>query len=228
MTRRLASWAIALALGSGAYDASASPVFDDVNGTATPGFFVFGPSNIGWVYTPDTAFNLDGIFSTFRAVPNAETLGRTVTLSIWDETPGDGGSVLRSGTFFADRNGGALGITFAALELEASEDYFITFDNVLNLGLNIVGPINNDFAQGQPAGTEFLDGWYTGPDFATFFPLALADPPFFNPFAAPILRFEGLAIATPPSDVPEPATLALLGGALAVAAAFRRRRAADA
>jgi hypothetical protein len=71
----------------------AGVLMDDVNGTATPGFFVFGPglTQIGWVYTPATPYNLDRIETTFRAVPNGSAFTRLVTLSLWDELPGSGG-----------------------------------------------------------------------------------------------------------------------------------------
>ena len=202
--------AVLLCSGVASPIASASALMDDVNGSATPGFFVFfsnagasSDANIGWVYTPSLAYNLDRIETTFRSVPNFSAFTRPVTLSIWDSHPGSGGAMLRSGSFNVGNEGGAQGISFSDLTLIAGQDYFIGLQNILGLGINIVeplGPFPGNFANGQPAGTEFLNGWYTGPSFETFIPLATGDPQVpNNPFAAPILRFYGTAVPEPSS-----------------------------
>ncbi|MDX1929680.1 MAG: PEP-CTERM sorting domain-containing protein [Pirellulaceae bacterium] len=196
----------------------AGVLLDDINGNATPGFFVFFDEtstdlNLGWFYSPTTAYNLDRIETTFRAVPNAGAFSRPVTLSIWDAHPGSGGSLLESGSFNVGNGGGVQGISFPEFTLAAGQNYFIGLQNIRGLGINIVQPINNNFGQGQPPGTEFLNGWYfgTGSSFSTFVPLATGDPNVpNNPFAAPIFRFYGNPI--PPAAVPEPSSLMIIAG----------------
>lgn len=214
-------------LGVASPAANASLLMDDVNGTATPGFFVFfggagSDVNIGWIYSPSTAYNLDRIETTFRSVPNAGAFTRSVTMSIWEAHPGSGGSLLQSGSFNVGNGGGIQGISFAEFALTAGEDYFIGLQNIRGLGINIVeplGPFPGDFGNGQPAGTEFLNGWYSGmgSTFDTFVPLATGDPNVpNNPFAAPILRFYGTA-------VPEPSSAILIATCLGCSIPIRRR-----
>lgn len=184
-------------------------------------------ANIGWIYSPTTAYNLDRIETTFRAVPNASAFTRPVTLSIWDELPQLGGSILKTGVFNVGQGGGSQGISFSEFALTAGEDYFVSLQNINGLGINIVQPINNDFAQGQPVGTEFLDGWYSGngSSFSTFVPLATGNPNVpNNPFAAPILRFYGSPIAPVGNgEVPEPTSVVILAG-LSLFALVRHHR----
>jgi len=202
----------------------AGVLMDDVNGTATPGFFVFfggsgSDGNIGWIYNPSTAYNLDRIETTFRSVPN--TFTRSVTLSIWDAHPGSGGVLLQSGSFNVGQGGGIQGISFSEFALSAGQDYFVGLQNIRNLGINIVeplGPFPGNFGNGQPAGTDFLNGWYngTGSSFDNFVPLATGDPNVpNNPFAAPILRFYG-------SAVPEPSSALLIMVGMGMCAFVRR------
>ena len=182
-----------------------SAVVDGVNDGFFPPFLVFAPDTVGWVYQPSIDYTLDGIFSTFRAVDNPEPATRDVTLSLYDAPPSAGGDLLRSGTFSAGPAGGDLGITFDPIDVTTDEDYFIGYESIAGLGLNIV-----DFGVSLPApdfqpnpAVQFLDGWYTGPDFSTF--SSLADSPG---FAAPILRFFGEK--DEPKPEPEPPSFAAL------------------
>jgi hypothetical protein len=60
---------------------------DNINGSATPPFVNYGgPRDIGWYYTPSLTYDLTGIFTTFRSVPNG-TGSRTVTVQIQSERP---------------------------------------------------------------------------------------------------------------------------------------------
>jgi hypothetical protein len=207
--------------------ATAGVLVDDVNGSANPGFFVFfdasgasSDSNIGWVYTPSTAYNLDRIETTFRSVPNFSAFNRSVTLSIWDAHPGSGGVLLQSGSFNVGNGGGVQGISFPEFALSAGDDYFIGLQNIRGLGINIVEPIGGNFGNGQPVGTEFLNGWYNGfgSNFDNFVPLATGNPNVpNNPFAAPILRFYGTA-------VPEPSSALLIAVGMGLLTSFRRGR----
>lgn len=204
-------------------------LMDDVNGFATPGFFVFfsaagfsTDANIGWIYNTDTAYNLDRIETTFRSVPNGSAFSRSVTMSIWDAHPGSGGTRLRSGSFSVGQAGGVHGISFPEFELASGQDYFIGLEDVLGLGINIVEPIGGNFGNGQPIGTEFLNGWYsgTGSSFDTFTPLATGDPNVpNNPFAAPIFRLYGSTIA-----VPEPTSTLMFIAGLGFLSFARQRR----
>ena len=94
-----------------------SPTFgaqvDNINGSATPPFVNYaGPRDIGWYYTPALSYDLTGIFTTFRSVPNG-TGSRTVTVQIQSQRPANGGTVLGQGSFTADSGvGGNLGASF--------------------------------------------------------------------------------------------------------------------
>jgi hypothetical protein len=178
----------------------ASPVVDDVNGSRNPPCLVYSPNivNLGWYYTPSFNYNLDGITSTFRAITSPPVTTRNVTLGVYDEV---GGTLLRSGTFSAGAAGGNLGMMFDPLPVVAGEDYFIGYQNVAGLGLNVV-----DFEVSLPPPTnqpnpavEFQSGWYSGANFGTFVPHTMAAP---AGFAAPILRFHGV--------IPEPSTALLM------------------
>jgi hypothetical protein len=228
--------AVMVTLAGGASRAQAGVIQDDINGSATPGFFVFFDAsglssdlNLGWHYSPTAAYNLDRIETTFRSVPNGSAFTRSVIMSIWDAHPGSGGTLLQSGSFNVGQSGGAQGISFSEFQLSAGHNYFIGLQNILGLGINIVeplGPFPGDFANGQPAGTEFLNGWYfgTGSSFANFVPLATGNPSVpNNPFAAPIFRFYGSPI-TPVTTVPEPTSMVVLAGLGLLAVARRRRR----
>lgn len=222
--------AVMIALAGSASRAQAGILLDDINGNATPGFFVFfsgsgSDANIGWTYSPTTAYNLDRIETTFRAVPNSSAFTRSVTLSIWDAHPGSGGTLLQSGSFSVGQGGGTHGISFSEFGLTAGNNYFIGLNNIRGLGINIVEPIGGDFANGQPVGTEFLNGWYfgTGSSFDNFVPVATGNPSVpNNPFAAPIFRFYGSPIA-PANTVPEPTSIVVLAG-LGLLALVRRQR----
>ena len=137
--------AVIITLVGGASRAQAGVIQDDINGNATPGFFVFFDAsglssdlNIGWHYSPTTAYNLDRIETTFRSVPNGSAFTRSVTMSIWDAHPGSGGLLLQSGSFNVGTSGGAQGISFSEIELSAGHNYFIGLNNILGLGINIV------------------------------------------------------------------------------------------
>ncbi len=134
------------------FSAMASPVIDNINGSASTPFLTYGTNAAGWVYTPNFSYALDGIYSTFENVGSPTQLGpvatRTVTLSVFDSTPS--GALLAQTSFIADGSGG----NFAPVLLLAGHNYFIGYDNVYNIGLNIPNWIPN-----QALGTTNLNGW---------------------------------------------------------------------
>ena len=167
---------------------------------AAAGDLIFGGNVVpkvehGWIYTPTAAFDLIGIKTKFGAAD-----GRTVTLEIYDELPGEGGTLLRSGTFSAVANQFA-GAFFAELALEAGEDYFIGFRNLAGLGANTTKEAG---AVELPAFFSFKDdGSYNSVDDSEF-----AERVILQFFADQV-------------QIPAPATLALFGIGLAL---ITRRR----
>lgn len=175
------AWLAATSLG-----ATASGVVESVNGDGAPPFLAFANANIGWLYTPTSSFALDGLFSTFRNVGTPTQQGpvvpRTVNLTVRENGPG--GALLAQTSFVADSVGGNLGGRFAPVLLVAGRKYFIAYDNVFNIGLNIP-----NWMPAQNPGTVNLEGWYTGTGYATHYPKFIDG--VLQVFSAPILRFEG-------------------------------------
>ena len=201
-----------VAAGSGAASAT---VIDNINGSLSPAFLVFGGAidNIGWNYTPSFSYNLTGISTVFESVPNSDTLPRTVTIVL--ENTGVGGAPIgdpiASGGVTVDRSGGAQGVSFSPITLTAGVTYFVGFENVLNLGLNIVNFLPDGPAS-QPDGTVNLNGWYNGTppgnNFQNFIPVG--EGADLQVFSAPILNFSGTPITPPPTPVPEASTWAMM------------------
>lgn len=192
-TRWIATLGLA-AMAQWASLAAASPVVDSINGDATPPFLAFANNNIGWVYVPTSSLLLDGIRSTFRNVGSPTQQGpvavRTVTLTVRENDAH--GALLAQTSFTADGSGGALGGNFAPVLLVAGRKYFIAYDNVYNIGLNIP-----NWMPAQAPGTVNLEGWYTGPDFVNHYPKYIGTE--LQVFSAPILRFEGTRVSSLPA-----------------------------
>lgn len=199
--------------------ATASPVLSDVNGAATPGDFVFGPSNIGWIWTAPVSFVWDGLGSSFHSCCQFNVLSPSqATLLIATNTPAGGGTTLR--TAAVDAAGHA---SFDGLSVTGGASYFIGYGNLTGVANYAVGVNIANWVPAQAAGTVNLSGWYTGINFASFIPQSVVGGVQQQPFSAPILRFEGVTAV-----VPEPATSALWAMGLAVVGwgAKRRRRVA--
>ena len=112
----------------------ANAVMDDVNGSATPPVVNYaGPNNIGWYITSNSTYMLDGIFTTFRPVPNGTGL-HTITAQIWTDRPSPGRTLLGDGTFNIDSAvGGDAGVTFAPVLVTAGRQYFVDFLNTIGM-----------------------------------------------------------------------------------------------
>lgn len=187
---RACAFGLALLAFSAAPLALAAPNVDNVNGSATTPFLVFAPNNVGWVYVPTSSYALDGLFTTFSNIGSSSQQGpilpRTVTASVYDTNVS--GALLARITFSADGAGGNLGGSFAPVLLLAGHKYFITYENVNNIGLNITNWIPS-----QAPGTVNLEGWYTGPGFGTYYAKTIEN--VLQVFSAPILRFNGTPFA---------------------------------
>ncbi len=157
------------------------------------------------------SYNLTGISTFFEPVDNPPVATRTVTVVLENTA---GGAPIATGTVSVGASGGAQGVSFSPVTLTAGQTYFVGFENVLGLGLNIVdwfqgvnGPVGE-----QPPGTVNLDGWWQGTpagnNFTTFTPQMVGGE--LQVFSAPILNFSGTPITPPPTPVPEPSTWAMM------------------
>jgi hypothetical protein len=196
----LSAFIVGGVVGSGAASAT---IIDNINGGASPAFFFFGGAidNIGWDYTPSFSYNLTGISTFFEPIAVPAPTTRTVTVVLKSTA---GGAPIASGDVTVGAAGGAQGVSFSPVTLTAGTEYFVGFENVLGLGLNIV-----NFILTQPDGTVNLDGWWQGTppgnNFTIFTPQMVMGQ--LQVFSAPILNFSGTPIPTP---VPEPSTWAMM------------------
>jgi hypothetical protein len=183
---------------------------DNINGSATPPFVNYaGPRDIGWYYTPALSYDLTGIFTTFRSVPNG-TGSRTVTVQIQSQRPVNGGTVLGQGSFTADSGvGGNLGASFAPVHLTAGTTYFVDFLNTVGMGVNL-GSWQNVGSTPTPSdgATVNLGTWYgnaVGNPSTDFTTATDTNGAYYTTstgnvsFAEPILRFEGTVVPEPVS-----------------------------
>jgi hypothetical protein len=207
----------------------AATLADSVNaGSAADDGAYWGVYDAGWLYTPSTSYLLGGIDTKF-SYPNLTSIqDRNVTVALYlNNTPGNGGSLLGSFSFFSDNV--AHGQTFVGgdfptpIALVAGQQYFVGFENVGPLPPNSP-PNQNDLGvnfTADPGGT-FLSNLFfdvsSNPSCNTGTNFACEDTNH-DILGQPILEFFA---APPASTTPEPATFVMFGGAMLVAAILRR------
>lgn len=213
----LVKFSLVFALIAGASLPAAASTMDAINPNAAPPFvFYGGPQSIGWEYTAQATYNLTGISTLFRSVPNGFGDPHEITVQIWSGVAGAPGStLLNSGTFSANSfTGGLQGATFLNSTLiSAGTTYFVDFLNTAGMGVNL-GTWQDTGSGPAPSGgaTTNLGGWYLSND-NTSWSLVPDGPSYYTTtgdnvsFAEPILFFDGTAVT---QAVPEPATWAMM------------------
>lgn len=99
-----------------------------------------GGSPIGWYYTPDTSYLLDGIFGGFEELgaEGSDDPISGITFSVYDERPVLGGVLLRETSFDGiPITGGVFGGNFDELALEGGDRIFIGLSNMAGIGVNL-------------------------------------------------------------------------------------------
>jgi len=200
MLTRLAVFVFILACGA-ALAPQAGAQIDSVNVGLPLGGGTWGDVDNGWFYTPSFSYNLTGVSTDYGSVT-----GQTVTEVIFNANGTNIGSQLTSATFVPVANVFS-GPSFGAIPLTAGQEYFVAFENVSNLGLNVT----------SSGAATFLNERYDfgGAGFGDF------DSAGSDLFTAPELEFFGGA------GTPEPgpgAVSVAFATSLSVAAAIRRRR----
>ena len=169
-------------------------ISDSFNASANPPpNTIWGPSEVGWLYTPSFGYDLVGVETKFGDTNPFFPDTRIVRVEVYDEHPLFGGTLLRFADF-STLEFEFYGGIFFPLTLVGGEDYFIGFRNTTGLGTNITfdagDAISDTFFSGEMSTLfpDFIDGTY--PSSKTEFPHLLQ----------PIIRFLGPG----PDFVPPP------------------------
>jgi hypothetical protein len=153
------------------------------------------PYSIGWLWNAPTDFSLTRIDTKFWVG------SQRVTIAVYDNVPEFGGTLLGSAEY-DEVDGRWGGADLGSIPMVAGQDYFISFWNVSGLGANSAGYYGQLFSKD---GYIHYDSDSSPP------------PSFVNSFfgqSNTIIRIYG--------DIPEPATICLLGlGALSL---IRRKK----
>lgn len=221
--RKLVLCAAVLAIVATARQAHAGWIIaDSINASATPAFYdpgspftmTWNASQVGWFYTPSTSYDLWEVLTKFGVADH-----RLVTVDVYQASHGANGSLLspsagavplRSAQFVPQTDTLAGGI-FAPLTLTANNTYFIGFENVSGLGLNVTA---------DSGATSLAGGLRFGFSGGGYLPASVG-----GFLSQPILQFQ----YDPPDApaTPEPASIVLFGigsCVLVSSAAWRRRR----
>jgi hypothetical protein len=201
-------------------------IADSINASATPAFYnpgspitmTWAASEVGWFYTPSTSYDLWEVLTKFGVTDN-----RLVTVDVYQASHGANGSLLspsagdvplRSAQFAPQTDALAGGI-FAPLTLTANNTYFIGFENVSGLGLNVTA---------DSGATSLAGGLRFGFSGSGYLPVSVG-----GFLSQPILQFQYDPPGPSPDApaAPEPASFVLFGLGSCVlvgSAAWRRRR----
>jgi hypothetical protein len=169
-------------------------VIDSVNANGDPRTFAWGCKSIGWLYTAPKSYIMTGVQTRFADSFHDYDIAFDITVEIYDALPNSGGQLLRTTAFTSAPHGTFVGGVFEALPITEGDDYFIGFRGIW-------GAPTNSSDDGDIELPCYLDG-------------KVADGMYvergtYDLMRYPALQFEG--------EVPEPATLLLLGlGGIAV------------
>jgi len=229
--------AMAMFIFAGASAANADTIADSVNlgDTGDSGAY-WGSSDVGWLYTPSSSFNLSGIETKF-SIPNGTTIeDRTVTVALYaGNTPANGGTFLGSFNFdsaLADNNTLGGGTFATPISLSAGSTYFVGFENV-GPAADSPGPNQDDLGVNfttDPGATFLSNLYYDAPGSSTCNTGAgfACEDTNTDILGQPILAF---LAPSPVSTTPLPAALPLFAsglGALGLLSWNRKRKAAAA
>ncbi len=216
----LAILACVITLGGSSRIATASGVYQSLNETLTPGpyYWAVSTGNIGWYWTPTSDVLLEGIQTQLRTGFVNINNNFTFTTTLYSDRPAAGGTSLGSftwnGVTFVD--GPWLGGSFPApLSLTGGTSYFVGmsgweqglafFGGTGGSGVNWIDPPDQAGAENLGAGSG-----YFGTDFDT----QMNPGPTPANIDSPVIRF---------IEVPEPASLLMLGMGAATVLVRRRR-----
>jgi hypothetical protein len=235
--RKLALATVALLVAMAAANkADAGFVYESLNEGQPHAPFFWLPSSIGWYWTPDTDVELEGIQTQLTSGFSNVNNNFTFTTELFTDRPAVGGASLGSfdwnGITFVD--GPWLGGSFSSpISLIGGTTYFVGMSGWQNArgwngpnsgaGVNWVNTTDPSTADWIGLGQSYGDIAIGPIDFETQF----NPPPGMTPGVTefPFLRFIAADLA-PPSTVPEPSSLVLLGLGMAAVGAVRRRRGA--
>lgn len=166
--------------------AAAGAVIYEVNGSATAPGLVFADDAIAWTITPSQNMVLDGLATTFGRAPGSTTLGtvlpRSVRMSLHEGSAQ--GALKARIDVFVDAQGGAKGGDVEPVLLLGGRPYVVTLENIRNIGATIA-----DAQVAQARSIQYLQGWASGPNFATAY--STYGNGTVQPLGAPILRLSG-------------------------------------
>jgi hypothetical protein len=169
---------------------------DSSNANATPTPHTnFTVPDVGWDYTPLFSYNLTGVDTRFGQGFAISTANVTEVV-FQGGPPSQGGTLLRSASFTAVTNVFVGGV-FAPLTLQAGQTYFIGFEGVNNLGVNLT----------TNAGATALGTFYYDSGDKTF---------SFTPTSGDVTGTKQVIMVFNGFAIPEPKSVSLVGWSLPV------------